>query len=128
LFAPVREGRRLVFNNLPVLPGENLNFSGAKIHKTVDRGKLGFYTLLFNYNVTCVGETILYKRKPDEELRRAVIVDFAIKNDAEHARLKFNEFKWHGNTLGVAPLQILRKFLGVSWDSGRAVGHFSGRD
>jgi hypothetical protein len=70
----------------------------------------------------------LYKRKTDKQTVRAMNVDFATKDEAEHARLKFNEFNWYGKIIGGAPWQVPMKHLGVSWYSGRKAGHFSGRD
>jgi hypothetical protein len=122
LFAPIREGKRLVFDNVPTFPRKSLNFG----YKTIDFSKPALYKLLFSYNVTWVGDSVLYERKNDKI--RAINVDFATKDEAEHAWLKFNEFNWYGNIIGVAPWQIPMKHLGVSWDSGRKVGHFSGRD
>jgi hypothetical protein len=128
LFAPIREGKRLVFDNVPTFPGESLNLEVVKGFKTIDFSKPVLYKLLFSYNVTWVGYSILYQRKNDKQTVRAMNVDFATRDEAEHARLKFNEFNWYGNIIGVAPWQVPMKHLGVSWDSGRKARHFSGRD
>jgi hypothetical protein len=133
LFAPVREGRRITFDNFPVLEKEVLETSSLlggpkKTGPLVDVSQTLMYQLLHNYNVTSLSRTVLYLRKPEKSLIRALHVDFASKDEADHARLTFNNFSYHGSVLGVATWQIPMKHLGVSWDSGRKGGHFSGRD
>jgi len=107
VFAPLREQRTVIFANFPDLP----------------KTEFLLYPLLHNFNVTWVD--IINLRDKIDLLGS---VQFATRDEAERAKQWYNGFILEGRRLVCHTWQIPRKYLGVSWDSGRAGVHYSGRD
>jgi len=116
LFAPLRESRRVVLENLPYpLKAMNLLYSNI-------------YSLLHGYNILGSGSFFRYKPRNPKLSGWAIKLDFTTKAEADEAILTYD-----GQMVGGRPVQMSiskppMRYTAVSWDGGRSGSHNSSRD
>jgi hypothetical protein len=116
IFAPMREGRRVVIDDCP---DPYLKGSGVTIL---------LYEMLYPFNVHGLRFTS-YKPKNARLSGWLAIITFESAKDAQKVCDMYDNSEMKGRRVRVNISRPPMKYLGgVSWDSGRAGEHFSARD
>lgn len=91
----------------------------------------GLYLLLHKSYIECLSKTVKYQEVKHHDPRRKteesmINLSFATREEADAALHELDGFIWKGIKLRLRRWQVLRKYYGVTWSSGRPGEHFSG--
>lgn len=109
LFAPLRESRRIIFENLPPT-----------------RGPEAVYNLLHDWNIIDTSLT-LYHRASSGISGYQIKVDLETKDEADAVIESYDGWNVGGYHVKVSFCKLPLKYIGTSWDGGRGWSHNKSR-
>ena len=116
IFAPMRESRRVIMDNLP----SDTKLGQAVLEKT--------YDMFHSFNVLAINDVRRYQARDARETRCMRAIDFATKEEADMAVQLHDGAIMFGYKLRIAIAKPPMKHLAASWDTTKGGYHNSLRD
>ncbi len=124
IFAPLLQGRRVVFSNLPDISGVDI---GAPKKGSSRLLMQNLYSLLHRFNVMASGNFYFSPGIDTKKNGVSIAFDFATRDEAQSAITALNGTEILGRPIRAAIWQPPKKHIGEAvWEQGPDRGHFSG--